>query len=86
MVSLVFLAGLVALLKIIALVIVFIMLIYGIAVESDTKRKFTEMATSLVVITIIVAMQTVVPKMLKDKSSELKTILTNWDVKKILED
>ena len=61
------------------------MLIYGIAVESDTKRKFTEMATSLVVVAVIVAMQTVIPKMLKEQSKDLTDVITNWDVKKLLD-
>jgi hypothetical protein len=79
--ELLYIGGIVAIIKILAMVVLFIMVIYSTAIENDPKRKFTELITCIVIIVVIISIQTVVPKLVGQNSEALTQILTNWDPK-----
>jgi hypothetical protein len=79
-----YLGAIVAMVKILAVVVLFILVIYSIAVENDPKRKLSEVVTCIAIVAIIAGMQTVLPKMLGTNNKDLATALTNWDPSMLL--
>ena len=75
-----YLGGVIALVKILALVVVFVMIIYSTAIETDPKRKLIEIVTSIGIASMIFAMQTILPAVLgSGVPKSVIAILTSWD-------
>ena len=80
-----YLGAIVAMVKILAMVVLFVMVVYSTAVENDPKRKLTEIVTCIAIVSIIFGMQIIIPKMLGNKSPELISALTSWDPKPLFD-
>lgn len=72
-------AAFAALIKILASLLTLGLLIYGVAVEHDAKRKLTELITSGVIFAVLMSMQFLIPKLAGPNSQALRDICTAWD-------
>jgi ABC-type Na+ efflux pump permease subunit len=71
--------AIVALIKLAAVLIMFGTFLYGVAVESDAKRKFTEIMTTVIILAVLMGMQFLIPRMAGANAQTLRDACTAWD-------